>query len=125
MNKLFLAFGFIFVFQTALFCQDITVTGQVLDDKGISLPGVKIMVKGTNNGVLSDMEGRYSITAENSPDLIITYFFIGFDLQEQEVGNRTNIDVKMSTDSQILNEVIIVGYGSSRNKELTLSLIHI
>ena len=119
MNKLFLAFGFIFVFQIAFFSQDITVTGQVLDDKGISLPGVKIMVKGTNNGVLSDMDGRYSITSSNSSSLTLTYFFIGFDLQEQVVANRSNIDVKMSTDSQILNEVIIVGYGSSRNKELT------
>ena len=119
MNKLFLAFGFIFVFQIAFFSQDITVTGQVLDDKGISLPGVKIMVKGTNNGVLSDMDGRYSITSSNSTNLTLTYFLIGFDLQEQVVANRSNIDVKMSTDSQILNEVIIVGYGSSRNKELT------
>ena len=49
----------------------------------------------------------------------LSYFFIGFDKQEIVVAGRTKIDVKMSTDSQILEEVVIVGYGSSRSKELT------
>ena len=69
--------------------------------------------------MLTDFDGNYSITTNNSEELTLSYFFIGFDKQEIVVAGRTKIDVKMSTDSQILEEVVIVGYGSSRSKELT------
>ena len=119
MKNVLMAFGLFFAFNFSGLSQNITVTGLITDNKDEPLPGVKVVVKGTNDGVLSDFDGKYNITTENKSELTLTYFFIGFDKQEITVSNRTNIDVKMSTDSQILDEIIIVGYGSSRNKELT------
>ena len=114
-----MAFGLIIIFNFSSFSQQITITGNVTDDKDAPLPNVKVVEKGTNNGVLTDFDGNYSITTNNSEELTLSYFFIGFDKQEIVVAGRTKIDVKMSTDSQILEEVVIVGYGSSRSKELT------
>ena len=110
--------GLIIAFNFNSFSQQITVSGIVTDDKEAPLPGVKVVEKGTNNGVLTDFDGKYSITVQNNEELTLTYFFIGFDKQEIIVSNRTTIDIKMSTD-QVLDEVVIVGYGSSRSKELT------
>ena len=111
--------GLIIAFNFNSFSQQITVSGIVTDDKEAPLPGVKVVEKGTNNGALTDFDGKYSITVQNNEDLTLTYFFIGFDKQEIIVSNRTTIDVQMSTDSQVLDEVVIVGYGSSRSQELT------
>lgn len=119
MKNFLMVFGLLFTFNFIAVSQEITIKGVVTDDKSAPFQGVKVVVKGTNNGALTDAEGKYSITAENKEDLTLTYFYIGFDKQEIVVANRTNIDVKMSMDSQILDEVVIVGYGSSRNKELT------
>ena len=119
MKKIWMAFGLIIIFNFSSFSQQITITGNVTDDKDAPLPNVKVVEKGTNNGVLTDFDGNYSITTNNSEELTLSYFFIGFDKQEIVVAGRTKIDVKMSTDSQILEEVVIVGYGSSRSKELT------
>ena len=110
--------GLIMAFNFNTFSQTITVSGIVTDDKQAPFPGVKVVEKGTNNGVLTDFDGKYSITVQNNEELTLTYFFIGFDKQEIIVSNRTTIDVEMSTD-QVLDEVVIVGYGSSRSKELT------
>ncbi|MDA7762903.1 TonB-dependent receptor plug domain-containing protein, partial [Crocinitomicaceae bacterium] len=119
MKKFMTILGLIIAFNFSSFSQQITVTGIVTDDKDTPLPGVKVVEKGTNNGALTDFDGKYSITVQNNEELTLTYFFIGFDKQEIIVANRTAIDVQMSTDGQILDEVVIVGYGSSRSKELT------
>ncbi|MGB1730362.1 MAG: TonB-dependent receptor plug domain-containing protein, partial [Crocinitomicaceae bacterium] len=119
MKNIWTALGLIIIFNFSSFSQQITITGNVTDDKDAPLPNVKVVEKGTNNGVLTDFDGNYSITTNNSEELTLSYFFIGFDKQEIVVAGRTKIDVKMSTDSQILEEVVIVGYGSSRSKELT------
>ena len=116
-KNIWMAFGLIVIFNFSSFSQQITITGNVTDDKDAPLPNVKVVEKGTNNGVLTDFDGNYSITTNNSEELYC--YFIGFDKQEIVVLGRTKID-KMSTDSQILEEVVIVGYGSSRSKELTL-----
>lgn len=119
MKNIWTALGLIIIFNFSSFSQQITISGNVTDDKDAPLPNVKVVEKGTNNGVLTDFDGNYSITTNNSEELTLSYFFIGFDKQEIVVAGRTKIDVKMSTDSQILEEVVIVGYGSSRSKELT------
>ncbi len=117
--------NFTLVFFLSLIClsgalsQQLTISGVVTDNNDAPLPGVKVVEKGTSNGALTDLDGKYSLTTNAREDLILTYFFIGFEKQEVLVAGRTSIDVSLTSELQELEEVIIVGYGSSRNKELT------
>ncbi|WP_411273191.1 SusC/RagA family TonB-linked outer membrane protein [Daejeonella sp.] len=97
---------------------DILVKGQITDGKGETLPGVSIKIKGTTVGVTSDLDGRYTIDVpENNPVLVFTY--IGFVTQEVAVKGRAVIDVVLAADVQSLDEVVVVGYGTQRRKDVT------
>jgi len=101
----------------AVMLQQRTVTGTVVDDAGVALPGVNIFVKGTGTGVISDVNGKYSITVPN--DAVLVFSFVGFNTVEQVVGNQTVINLTMSEQTQELDEVIVVGYGTMRKSDLT------
>lgn len=97
--------------------QDVDVSGKVTDGKGNGLPGVSIAVKGTTKGANSDMDGNYTISAPSSATLVFS--FIGFASQEIVVGNRSKIDVTLSDDIKSLEEVVVVGYGTAKRKDVT------
>ncbi|NQZ75467.1 MAG: SusC/RagA family TonB-linked outer membrane protein [Ekhidna sp.] len=98
--------------------QDKTVTGTVSDAQdGITLPGVTVVVKGTTNGVATDIDGNYSI--EVPEDAILVFSFIGYQSQELAVGARSVIDVQLGTDIQELSEVVIIGYGQVEKGDVT------
>lgn len=89
-----------------------TVTGTVTDaNTGEKLSGVNVLVKGTNNGVNTDLEGAYTISF-NKSKAILVFTFIGMQKQEVAVGNNTVVDVALNTDVQQLSEVVVSGYGS-------------
>jgi len=92
------------------------VTGKVTSPDGQGLPGVSIIIKGTTNGVASDVEGNYSIEAANTDVLVISY--IGFVTQEVTVGTRTQINVSLQEDQKVLNEVVVTGYGELRKVDV-------
>ena len=95
-----------------------SVTGKITsseDSQGI--PGVSVAVKGTNKGTTSDASGNYKIVADGKSKL--TFSAIGFISQEVEVGSKSVIDLKMLTDIQSLNEVVVVGYGSQKKSQMT------
>lgn len=96
----------------------VVITGLVTDSKGESLPGVTIRVKGTTNGVVSGADGRYSIKVEDT-NAILVYSFIGFTPQEITVGNQTQINVKLSEQASTLEDVVVIGYGSVKKRDLT------
>lgn len=99
--------------------QQVRVTGKVTDIKsGEPLPGVNIVVKGTTNGVSSDMDGAYSIVLENSKDVLV-FSFLGYKPEEVEVGNRSVIDIKMTESAQQLDEMVVIGYGTMKKRNLT------
>src|SRR5690606_20218669 len=98
-----------------------TVTGTITDDQGIPIPGVNIVEKGTTNGVAADFDGNYSIEVSSSGS-ILTFSSIGFATQEIEVGSSSSIDVIMRIDSQTLDEVVVVGYGIQKRKDITGSV---
>ena len=89
-----------------------TISGTVTDPNGEPLPGVTVIVQGTNNGTISDLDGKYSITAAQGSTLVFT--FIGFDNQVVQVGAGSTYNVKMEESSQQLDEVVIVGYGQQK-----------
>jgi len=92
--------------------QGITITGTVIDNTG-ALPGVNVVVKGTNTGTVSDVNGKYQITVPNN-DAVLMFSFIGFTSQEITVGNRQIIDVSMQEDAMALDEVVITALGMTR-----------
>lgn len=97
------------------------VTGKVTDEKGQSLPGVNISVKGTPLGVMTDAEGQFSL--QNVPsDGIIVASFIGYVSQEFAVSGRTTFEISLQEDVKALDEVVVIGYGTARVKELTGSV---
>ena len=101
--------------------QQRVITGKVTDTFGQPLVGTTVMVKGTTIGTITDADGNYSLT--NVPDdAILVFSFVGMETQEIEVGNQTQIDVVMREVALGLDEVIVVGYGTSTRREYTGSV---
>lgn len=101
--------------------QQNVVTGTIIDETGEGLPGVNVTVKGTMIGVMSDIDGKYSI---NIPDNSATlqFSFIGYLSQEVTVGNRNVINITLIEDVQVLDEVVVIGYGVQRKSDITGSI---
>lgn len=96
----------------------ITVSGTVKDENGDELPGVSVLVKGTQRGTVTSTTGRYSVEVESDQDVLV-FSFVGYLTQEITVGNRKSIDVSMATDTKALEEVMVVGYGTQKKSDLT------
>ena len=99
---------------------DIAISGRVLDEKGVGLPGVNVIVKGTTNGTQTDAEGRYSLRA--SDDAILIFTFVGYAAREEAVAGRTSINATLTPDANGLEEVVVVGYGVQEKKMLATSI---
>ncbi len=97
-----------------------SVSGTIKDENGQPIPGVNILEKNTVNGVASDFDGNYSINVKNNSTLVFSY--IGYKTQEVVVGGKKQISITMLTDNQRLEEVVVIGYGSARKKEVTSSI---
>lgn len=97
--------------------QDITITGKVISEDG-ELPGVNVIVKGTSQGTVTDVEGNYSLNVpdENS---ILVFSSVGYVQQEVVVGNRTIVNVTLNTDITALEEIVVIGYGTQKKSDLT------
>ena len=98
--------------------QDITVTGQVTDAAGEALPGVSVTVKGTTRGVVTDVAGNYSVKADRQ-DGVLVFSFVGMKSQEVPVAGQARHDVAMQEDTQVLDDVVVVGYGTMKKSSLT------
>jgi TonB-dependent SusC/RagA subfamily outer membrane receptor len=98
--------------------QSQTITGVVLDDSREPLPGVSVTVKGATVAALTDANGRYSITVTGN-DAVLVYSFLGFAPQEIKVGARAVIDVTLKESVKIIDEVVVVGYGTQKKRDLT------
>ncbi len=105
--------------STYAFAQNV-VTGTVTDKTGMPLIGVSVVEKGTTNGNVTDIDGKYSVKVEKGKMLVFSY--IGYLTQEIEVQSNT-INVTMSEDAQLLDEVVVIGYGSMERKDVTSSII--
>ena len=101
-----------------IFAQDKKVTGKVTSaEDGSGLPGVTVQIKGTGKGTQSDVNGNYSLSVPSSATLV--YSFVGLNSKSIAVGNQTVIDVKLSTDSRQLSEVVVTGTGTAIDKRST------
>ncbi|WP_303316767.1 TonB-dependent receptor [Flavivirga abyssicola] len=100
--------------------QTSTVSGTVTDGK-IPLPGVNIIVKNTANGTSTDFDGNFTISDVSSGDILV-FSYVGYKNQEVTIGNETTINVALIEDAAALEEVVIVGYGTTNKRELTGSV---
>jgi len=96
-----------------------TVTGRVTDKNGQPLPGANVIVAGTTRGVQTDETGNYSILVESPASAILEFSFIGHVKQQIPVGNRNTINVILEEELIGLNELVVVGYGTVRKRDLT------
>ncbi len=115
MKQKFVTFMLALLATTALFAQN-KVTGKVSDDQGPAI-GVSVMEKGTNNGVITDLDGNYVITVK--PGATLVFSSIGYATQEIVVGSQSVINVKLSEDAEFLDEVVVVGYGVMKRSDLS------
>ena len=99
-----------------------TIKGTVTGD-GETLIGVNIIIKGTATGTVTDFDGNYELTA--TPDDVLVFSYTGFADQEITVGSQTTIDVLMAEDVSTLDQVVVVGYGTQRKKEVTGAVVSI
>ncbi len=100
---------------------DFIVSGTVVDETNQSLPGVNVIVKGTTGGTVTDVNGKFSLTAPDE-DAILVFSFIGYDNQEVSIKGRTTINITLQPNITSLDEVVVVGYGTQTKKELTSSV---
>ncbi len=100
--------------------EEITVSGMVTDTEGEPLIGATIVEKGTSNGTTTDFDGRYSITVQDGATLVVSY--TGYAKQEIEVAGQSTINIAMQEASALLDEVVVVGYGIQRKRDVTGSI---
>lgn len=98
------------------YSQQRTITG-VVTAEGDILPGVNVIVKGTTNGVSSDFDGKFSINISN-PNAVLVFSYLGFETQEIAVGSNSTINVNMNQSDSALDEVIVVGYGTQKKRDV-------
>jgi TonB-linked SusC/RagA family outer membrane protein len=97
-----------------------TVTGKVVDENNEPVIGASITVDGTNQGVSTDLDGNFTISVRPSASLTISS--IGFNSQKVKVGNKSKIDVILSDDAKLLDEVVVIGYGTTDRKRVTTAI---
>ena len=105
------------VFGSAL-AQGQTLSGRVSEPDGAPLPGVTVQIKNTSRGTQTNADGAYQLTNVPTSSTVV-FSFIGKTPQEEVVGNRSTVDVTLGDDAKSLNEVVVVGYGTQRRKDLT------
>src|SRR5450759_1938643 len=98
-----------------------TITGRVTDSDGSGIPGVTVSVKGTRTATQTNSDGSYSITAPNNANTLV-FSSIGFASQEIAINSRASLDLVLSSTNAQLNEVVVIGYGTVRKKDLTGSV---
>ena len=104
------------------FIVDKPITGKVTDDKALGLPGVSVVLKGTSTGTVTDAEGNYSINVPESGTPVLVFSFVGYLPREVTIGSESNLNIQMAVDNKALEEVVVVGYGTQRKRDITAAV---
>jgi len=117
-NRLTIILFFIYFLVPGFLFAQVTVTGTVTDaENGSTLPGVNIIDKNTEIGTITDVDGKYSITVPK--DAILLFSYVGYSTQEIEVGSKTVINVALQPQIEVLDEIVVIGYGQVRKDDAT------
>lgn len=110
----------VFSITTSIAFSQTTLTGTVVDDADLPIPGVNIAIKGTNQGTVTNFDGEYTINA-NSGDTIV-FSYVGFETQEIVYNGQQTLDVKLKVSAEALEEIVVIGYGSTSKRNITGSV---
>jgi len=113
---LFLLLSFVTFGQSS-----IVVTGKVTDGNGESVIGASVAVKGTTKGASTDVSGNFKIEVPSSSTVLVVSF-VGYDTQEIVVGNKTNFNIVLTSKDNVLEEMVVIGYGTQKKSDLTGSV---
>ena len=116
----FLLLAVFFVLMQAGWSQNSLVSGTITDESGVTLPGVNVIEKGESNGTSTDFDGNYQLSVSSGATLVFSY--IGFKAQEIPVSGRNVINVTLEEDTQDLEEVVVIGYGTQLRENITGSV---
>src|SRR5687768_14840568 len=123
LRRLLLAFT-ILASANFVYAQSQTVSGRIVSaDDNAPIPGVNVIIKGTTNGTVTDATGAFTISADEGATLVFSS--IGYSSQEIPVSGRSVIDVSMAVDTKYLSEVVVIGYGSQRKRDITSAVSNI
>ncbi|WP_375296510.1 SusC/RagA family TonB-linked outer membrane protein [Niastella sp. OAS944] len=109
-----------FFFPIFLFAQTRTIRGTVNDDKGVAITGASVLVKGTNNGAQTDGSGNFKLTVNStSGKVVLTFTYLGYQKKEVATDGSADVTVQLEKEESSLEDVVVIGYGSSKKKNLT------
>ena len=111
---------FMFCLSLQMMAQQRSITGVVVDAKNEPVIGASIVEKGTSNGTITDVDGKFLLKVEPNITLVISY--IGYEAQEILLGDKTNISVVLHEDNEVLDEVVVVGYGVQKKSSMTAAV---
>lgn len=106
---------------TGIVQQSVTVTGTVKDTSGEPIIGVNILEQGTTNGCITDLDGNYTLRV-NSPQAVLIVSYMGYKTQHVTVGNNRVLNITMHEDSELIDEVVVIGYGTQRRGDVTSAI---
>ncbi len=116
-RALLLALLFVCLTPLSTLAQTIQLTGTVTDTKGESLIGASVLEKGTSNGCITDIDGNFTLTV--SPKALMVISYVGYVTQEIPLNGQKNIKIALKDDSEMLDEVVVVGYGTMKRSDMT------
>lgn len=119
-RKFWVTMAMLLTLSLPALAQKITVTGHVSDENGEDLIGATIMEKGTSNGTSADIDGNFSINVPPTATLVVSY--IGYDPMEVAVNGQTHLNIVMKSNAQMLQETVVIGYGSVKKSDATSSV---
>ena len=102
-----------------------SVSGLVTDEKNVPLPGVNVVIKGTIRGTSTDAKGAFQLALPEGNNVVLTFSFVGYQSQDVAVGNKTSLTVSLSPDVNALEEVVVIGYGAVKKRDLTGSVVQL
>ena len=117
-KKILISIGVFLSLWFQSFAQGRQMAGKVTDASGTGMPGVSVLVKNTNTGTVTDLDGQFSISGVNDQSVLV-FSFIGFVTQEVAVGNQQMLDVIIEEDITALSEIVVTGYGTQKKSQLT------
>lgn len=109
--------GVVFAQKTAA-----DLAGKVTDEKGEGLPGVSVILKGSQQGTVTDAEGKFKLTIADAAGKSLVFSFVGYESKEQEIGSQTEFSISLAPLASNLNELVVVGYGEQKKVNLTGSV---
>ena len=98
--------------------QSVTIKGVVTDKTGMPIIGANVIEKGTTNGIITDYDGNYTLNVANG-NAVLVFSYIGYKSQEIVVGNQKTIDVVLAEDTEMMDEVVVIGYGTQKKGDVT------